>query len=320
MAAHLYAGYHGFMAAAMTASSASAPRFATLADRGVLALAGEDARPFVQGLISNDVDKLGPARVLYAALLTPQGKYLHDFILAECGGALLLDVERARAADLLRRLTLYRLRSKVTIEDRTQAMRVVVLPGEGAAPRFGLAREAGAARGFGGGAAFVDPRLPALGVRAIVPADLDDDAFLALGFAPGSSDDYERLRLEQGVPDGSRDILVDKSFLLESNFEELNGVDFDKGCYVGQELTSRTKFRGAVRRRLFKVAVDGPLPQPGTPILLGDREAGQMRSGQGARGLALLRLDLVDEARASGAPLVAGDARLTPAKPDWAAF
>ncbi|MSP83515.1 MAG: folate-binding protein [Alphaproteobacteria bacterium] len=287
-----------------------------LAQRGVLRISGEDARPFLQGLISNDVQRVAPGRAIYAALLTPQGKYLFDFLVAQAGDDLLLDVEAARAADLLRRLSLYRLRSKVVIADAGSSSRVFALLGDGVAERLGLAAE-GSARALADGVTFIDPRLARLGARALLPSAA---ALVALGFVAGTPADYDRHRLALGVPDGSRDILVDKSFLLESNVEELHGVDFDKGCYVGQELTARTKFRGVVRKRLFRVDVDGPLPDPGTPILLGDKEAGIMRSGADGVGLALLRLEIVDQASVSGEPLTAGASRLKPVKPDWVNF
>jgi hypothetical protein len=293
--------------------------FATLADRGVLLIAGEDARTFLQGLVSNDVRRLASDQAIYAALLTPQGKFLFDFLIAETADGLLLDVEAARRGDLVRRLSMYRLRANVRIGDPGSGWRVHALMGDGAAGRLGLAAREGVARAFAGGVAFVDPRLGRLGVRALLPEG-GEETIRAAGFVPATPADYERLRLALGVPDGSRDIQVDKSFLLESNAEELHGVDFDKGCYIGQELTARSKFRGVVRKRLFRVDVDGPLPAPGTTIVLGEKEAGVMRSGEGSVGLALLRLEIVDEAKAAGMPLTAGAARLTPVKPDWVNF
>ena len=286
-----------------------------LEDRGVLTITGEDRETFLQGLISNDVRKVAPGRAVYAALLTPQGKFLHDFFLARLGDALLLDCEGARRDDLRQRLSRYRLRSKVQIADATERFAVAVLTGADAAVVAGLPAEAGAAASFGGGVAFVDPRLPALGLRLILPRG-DAGAVLAkTGFPAGSAGDYDELRLRLGVPDGSRDLPVEKAFLLESGFDELNGVDWQKGCYVGQELTARTKYRGLVRRRLFPVAIAGPAPEPGTPVMLGDRHAGEMRSSRGGRGLALLRLEAVSAA--GGAALTAGEARLTPERPDW---
>jgi folate-binding protein YgfZ len=152
--------------------------------------------------------------------------------------------------------------------------------------------------------------LSGLGVRLIVPRDV---AMSALGFAPADESVYDRLRLSLGVPDGSRDLVIEKSILLEAGFDELNGIDWQKGCYVGQELTARTRYRGLIKKRLMPVAVDGPLPAPDSIILLGGVEAGEMRSGRDGIGLALLRLEAVEDGR----PLTAGDARLTPQRPEW---
>jgi folate-binding protein YgfZ len=291
--------------------------FVVLEDRSVIGVGGPDARTFLQGLISNDVNKVTPARAIYAALLTPQGKFLHDFFIAELDGRLLLDCETGRAADLLKRLTLYRLRSKVELTDLTLQLRVAAIIGDGAAAALGLGSDAGTAKAIGNGVGFVDPRLSAMGVRAVLPAASAVDTLIGFGLPAVTIEDYHRHRLALGVPDGSRDVAVDKSFLLESNFEELNAIDFNKGCYVGQELTARTKYRGVVRKRLFRVEVDGPLPLPGTPVMLGEKEAGTMRSGLEHVGIALLRLEDVEAASKSGQRLTAGEARLTPIKPDW---
>jgi folate-binding protein YgfZ len=292
-------------------------RYAPLPERGVLAVAGADARAFLQGLVSNDVHRATAERAIYAALLTPQGKYLFDFLIAQHQDTLLLDVERGRLNDLLRRLGLYRLRAKVTIADVSDRFAVAAAFGPGAPGALGLADAPGAARAFAGGVAFTDPRVSRLGARVVAPPSASAE-LESLGFAAADATDYDRLRLAQGVPDGSRDLVVEKSFLLENNFEELNGVDFDKGCYVGQELTARTKFRGVVRKRLYRVEVEGPLPAPGTPVMLGETQIGTMRTGRDRVGLAFLRLEAVAEA--AGAPLLAGAARLTPIKPDWARF
>lgn len=293
---------------------------ARLAERGLLTLAGEETRRFLQGLISNDVEKVSPARSIYAALLSPQGKFLHDFFLVQWQDGLILDCEAERRADLTRRLTLYRLRSKVQIADASAGLCVRVAWGDGAAERLGLPAEPGASAAFAGGMAVVDPRLPELGVRLVGEDAALSAALEARGFRSADPLDYHRRRLALGVPDGSRDLPVDKAFLLENNFEELNGVDFGKGCYVGQELTARTKYRGLVRKRLFRVDGDGPLPPAGTPVMMGDREAGILYSGLGAQGLALLRLEPIQEAAESGAPLTAGATRLVPVKPAYARF
>lgn len=180
--------------------------------------------------------------------------------------------------------------------------------------------EPGRARAFAGGLAYVDPRLAAAGARAIVPAEGAASALEAAGFAAAPRTDYDRLRLSLGLPDGSRDLLVEKSILLENGFAELNGVDWDKGCYMGQELTARTRYRGLVKKRLMPVRIQGPAPAPGTPLLLGDKDAGEMRSASGDLGLALIRLEALEEAAASGTALTAGAARVTPIKPDWLAL
>ena len=278
-----------------------------LDDRGVILVEGADTEAFLQGLVTNDVARLGPDNALYAGLLTPQGKYLHDFFLSRLGATVAIDCERARMADLMRRLTLYRLRAKVSLEDATDRYAVAAIFGTGT-PRIETA------------SVHVDPRLEALGWRALMPRD-DAAAELArAGMTVGAAADYDLMRLRLGVPDGSRDILVEKSFLLEANFEELNGVDFDKGCYVGQENTTRQKRRGAVRKRLMRVDIDGAAPPPDAAITLADKPAGTMRSSGGGTGIALLRLEYVARARESGEPLRASEARLTPVKPDWARY
>jgi len=291
--------------------------YALLEDRGVLEIGGTDRREFLQGLISNDTRKLSPSRALYAAFLTPQGKYLHDFFLAEVGEAIYLDGERARLSDLQRRLSLYKLRAKITLADISDRFVAAVAFGQDAVARLGLSGERGTAKPFANGIAYVDPRLDALGVRLIVPRSGATEALEAAGFTRTDPEAYDRVRLAQGVADGSRDLVIEKTILLEAGFDELNGVDWEKGCYIGQELTARTKYRGLIKKRLLPVTVDGPLPEPGTMIKLGDNEAGEMRSGRGDHGLALLRLDAVDEAAKTGAALVAGGARITPMKPGW---
>lgn len=290
--------------------------FALLPSRGLLAVSGADARTFLQGLVSNDVEKVRTDRAIYAALLTPQGKYLHDFFMAEENDRLLVDGEAQRLDDLLRRLTLYRLRAKVAIEREPRHV-VAALWGETALARLGLPGEAGRATPFAKGLAYVDPRLAALGARAILPAESASDSLEKAGFTRADVDAYDRHRLAIGVPDGSRDLEVEKSILLESNFEELHGVDFGKGCYIGQELTARTKYRGLVKKRLFPVLLDGPAPAPGTPVTLDGQDAGDMRSAADGRGIALLRLECVEDALKSDRALVSGGARLRPIRPAW---
>jgi folate-binding protein YgfZ len=279
-------------------------RCTILDDRGVVRVGGDDARSFLQGLISNDVAALQPDHALYAALLTPQGKYLFDFILYDRGDHLLLDAERDRLADLVRRLSMYRLRAKVTIEDASEELAVLAV-----FDRRPLPAQALAAPGV-----VVDPRLTELGLRLVLPRESVSSFVAEHHLERVDAGQYDRLRIALGVPDGSRDLVVDRSLLMESGFEELHGVSFTKGCFVGQELTARTKHRGLVKKRLLPVRVDGPLPAPGTPVTRGGKEAGEVRSSAGNLAMALLRLDQLAETEE---PLLAGEAILAPAPPPW---
>ncbi|MBV9859527.1 MAG: folate-binding protein YgfZ [Alphaproteobacteria bacterium] len=268
--------------------------FVALPQRGILAVGGPDRRSFLQGLVSNDVEKVSAEQARYAALLTAQGRYLHDFIMIELDEAILLDAEAARLSDLKRRLSIYRLRARVTLEQRPE-LAVVAVFGEGTLAALGLAAEPGQARPFAEGAALVDPRHAALGARIVAGRDSAERALAEAGLAVGEFADWDRLRLSLGVPDGSRDLVPEKSILLESGFDELNGIDWQKGCYIGQELTARTKYRGLVKKRLMPVRIDGPLPAPGAILTLNGQEAGEMRSNRGDIGLALLRIDRLGE-------------------------
>jgi hypothetical protein len=283
--------------------------FVLLDDRGILAVSGPDHRPFLQGLVSNDVDKVSSTAARYAALLTAQGKYLHDFMMVEAGESILLDAEAARLGDLKRRLSIYRLRAKASLDERPDLCVAAVF----GADALGLTNEPGAARSFGSGLAFVDPRLAALGARAILPRAGARASLADAGIAEAGFDSYDRLRLSLGIPDGSRDLILEKSILLEAGFDELNGVDWQKGCYVGQELTARTKYRGLIKKRLMPVEIDGPTPLPGTIVTMDGREVGEMRSSRDGLGLALLRIEPVHE----GKRLIAGESSLVPVRPTW---
>jgi len=275
-----------------------------LSGRGVLRIAGEEARSFLQNLVTNNVDKAGPAEAVYSALLTPQGKFLFDFFIVEepgGGGALLLDCDGARAGDLAKRLGMYKLRAKVTIEDMSEALGVVAFWHEDASP-------------MAEGPGFADPRLPGMGRRAILPEGEIGSAIKAAGAKAASEDAWHRLRIRLGIGDAAKDFEPDRTFPLEVNFDELNGIDFHKGCYIGQEVTSRTKRRGSVRKRLLPVHVEGDMPAPGSPIKGGAREVGTLLStdAETERALALIRLDLV---RAS--VLEAETAEIRPEIPAW---
>ena len=266
----------------------------SLDDRGVLLLTGSDRVAFLQGLLSNDLTQVNAGNSIYATLLTPQGKFLHDLFVSELGEAVVLDVDRARRNDLLARLRRYRLRAKVEITDLTDEMVVLALVG-------GSPAVAGSTEGYQGGLAVVDPRSAALGGRLVVPRALRD-------MATASRALYDRLRLDLGVPDAAQDLVVEKSSLLENNLDVFNAISWTKGCYVGQEVIARTRYRGLVRRRLRPVQVDGPLPPPGTPVCCGGQEVGELRSGCGSVALALLPLEVPEG-------LTAGGITLTPFSP-----
>jgi hypothetical protein len=280
--------------------------------RGVLDIGGPDRTDFLQGLISNDVTKVTRNVAVYAALLTAQGRFLHDLFLVAHGDAFLLDGEVARLPDLLRRLTLYKLRSRVTLANVSNAFAVAAVFGDGALAALNLPGDAGAVAPFAGGMAFVDPRLPALGARLILPRE-NLGTLTERGFVQTDAADYDRLRLSLGVPDGSRDLVPEKALLMESGFDTLNGIDWNKGCYIGQEITARMKYRALVKKQLMPVTVSGPLPEPGTAIMAGDEEVGELRSGRDGAALALLRLDAVEKA-----PLRAGAAVISVVRPSTA--
>ena len=281
-------------------------------------ISGPDARSFLQGLISNDINKVSPSRAIYAPFLTPQGRYLHDFFVAEVGGAFAVDCEAGRLDDLKRRLTMFKLRSKVEITDESERFLVAVIP-EGVSG-FDLGAAAGSAKEWEGGTVFVDPRLTAAGLRTILPRESAEATLKSAELVPGSHADYERKRITLGLPDGSRDMPVEKAIVLENGLDELNGIDWDKGCYLGQELTARTKHRGLVRKRLLPVSIEGPVPPPGTKIMAGEKEAGEMHTAVDGAGLAMLRLEFLGGMESASGAFTAGAARITPHKPDWAAF
>jgi folate-binding protein YgfZ len=265
-----------------------------LPDRALLSLQGEEAAGFLNALVSNSVTGLERGRAAYAALLSPQGKFLHDFFVISDPhrAGLLLDVATDRLPDLQRRLTLYRLRAKVGIAP-VEGFRCYAMFGTGMPD-------------FVNPLLFPDPRLPALGWRLWQPADAPPPEPLADFGA------YEAHRIALGVPEGARDIEIDKGLLLENHFESLNGVDFKKGCYIGQELTARTKYRGLVKKQLYRVQAKQALPPAGTPIMANGQEVGLLRSGSGSIGLALLRLDAVSQ------DLAAAGVALMAQRPDYA--
>jgi folate-binding protein YgfZ len=268
-------------------------KLAALPERAVLAVTGEDRVAFLQGLVSNDVAEAQPGRAVWAALLTPQGKWLADFFILSDGERLLLDCEVAQLPMLRQRLARYRLRSRVSLDEADLGV-YVAWDGDPDIHEFP-------------GPIARDPRLPEAGWRILAARPPPTNA---------TATDWDLHRLTLGLPDGSRDMEPEKSVLLEAGFDELNGVSWTKGCYMGQELTARTKYRGLLKRRLVPVRIDGPPPEPGSPLSRDGREVGTMRSatanqGGAYQGMALVRLEALES------PLSSGDAIVTPMVPDW---
>jgi len=273
---------------------------AFLDDRGVIAISGPEAREFLQGLVTNDIASgLAPGVGLYTALLSPQGKILFDFLVTEGEGALLLDVARDASEALQKKLKMYRLRAKLEIEARPQLGVYVGLSGHSDNRVTPYADRA---------ISFADPRLPALGVRSIgARAEMPDNL--------AGPHQYHVMRLELGVPEAS-DFGFEKVFALDAGLEELNGVSFTKGCYIGQELTSRMKHRATARKRILAVTADALLPAPGTPVMRGGSEIGELTSSHGMRGFALVRLDRLDESKGE---IRAGEIVVALNRPAWLA-
>jgi len=282
---------------------------ALLPDRGVVRLTGADVKSFLNNLVTADLDGLSPQQARFAALLTPQGKIIADFIVVEAaeadGGGLFLDCPRPLAKALADRLRFYKLRAKITVEDQSDALGVLA-----------LWDEAGAVADHG----CPDPRLPALGARMILPAENAAAAAAEIGAELVDAAAYENHRIALGVPRGGADFIYSDAFPHETDMDQLGGVDFDKGCYIGQEVVSRMHHRGTARTRIVSVTYDGFPPEPGAPVEAGGKQVGTMGSGVEGRGLATLRLDRVADALAAGAPLVAGGVTLHPRRQDWARF
>jgi hypothetical protein len=255
-----------------------------LSDRAVISVSGPEARSFLQGLMTNDMTKLTPNKPLYAALLTPQGKILFDFLLSEVDDFIHLDCQAASADALLKRLTLYRLRARVELARRDD-LAVALNPENGAD----------------------DPRIPALGRRAVAAPQ-----------GPDASADYLAHRLELGVPEAG-DFGSDKAFALDAGLEELHGVSFHKGCYIGQELTARMKHRGTARKRLLPITSQNgsDLPPPGSEVRTGAVALGEITAVYGPRGFALIRVDRLGEA--GTAPARIGEQEVRIDKPAWLA-
>jgi len=287
---------------------------ALLPDRGVVKVAGDGARNFLHGLVTADILKLAPGTARFCALLTPQGKIIADFIVAQAqpaqsggsDGGFFLDIPRALGATLVERLNLYKLRAKILVEDLSETLGVLAAWDGAGSTKCGLC--------------YADPRLPALGLRAIMPPHRAAAAAAELGATLVDASEYEAHRIALGVPRGGVDFAYGDAFPHETDMDQLGGVDFTKGCYVGQEVVSRIEHRGTARTRAVPVRYDGATPEAGAAVMAGDRQLGTIGSAAGGHGVALLRLDRVDEAIAQGQKLSAGTMPIHLVKPDWARF
>ena len=281
---------------------------ALLPDRGVIKVIGDGARNFLHGLVTADMLKLTPGSARFCALLTPQGKIIADFFVVEAqpqdGGGFFLDVPRALVATLFERLSLYKLRAKVLIEDLSGIDGVLAIWDSASATKYGLC--------------YDDPRLPALGLRSMMPPHRAADAAAKLGAVLVAAEEYEAHRIALGIPRGGIDFAYGDAFPHETDMDQLGGVDFAKGCYVGQEVVSRIEHRGTARTRAVPIRYDGAAPPAGAAITAGGRQVGAMGSAMHGRGIALLRLDRVAEA--DGQTLDADGVAIHIVKPDWARF
>jgi tRNA-modifying protein YgfZ len=295
---------------------------ALLHERGVIKVVGDGARKFLHGLVTADVLNLKPGEAKFCALLSPQGKIIADFMVTEApasaGGGFFVDVERAQIAALIDKLNLYKLRAKLIVEDLSDVLGVLAAWNGSSPPALLPANEAGQAVGLGYG----DPRLPALGLRVMLPPHRAAAVAAALGAELADAAAYEAHRIALGIPRGGIDFAYGDAFPHEADMDQLGGVDFQKGCYVGQEVVSRMEHRGTARSRAVPIAYDGaaPAPERAAPVVAGDRTLGVMGSAAAGRGIAVLRLDRVADALSGGETLTAAGVVVRPIKPDWAKF
>jgi tRNA-modifying protein YgfZ len=279
---------------------------AFLSDRGVVKVSGEDARNFLNGLVTTDVTLLAPGLGRFGALLTPQGKITADFLITEApaghGGGFLIDCPRALAQGLADKLGFYKLRAKVAVENLSDSLGVLAAWDGDPKVTPDLA--------------FADPRKLALGWRILVPAELAQKVADLIGAELVDSAAYDAHRIASGVPRGGLDFIYGDAFPHETNMDRLHGVDFEKGCYVGQEVVSRMQHRGTARTRTVRIILEDFSPEPGMAILAGDKQVGTLGSTAGQNGLALIRIDRAADALAAGMPLTSGGLAIRIAEPD----
>lgn len=292
----------------------------TLLNRGYILLSGEDREAFLQGLLTNDISKIRQDQSIYALLLTPQGKYCYDLIISQINNeSWAIEGDADRLQELIKRLNLYKLRSQVTIAaDSEHCVVVLWSPHSGdtdnlVAEALSLPFHPGATQSSSLWIAMMDPRLMALGARLRIKRTQVDHLVDCLGVTLVDEAEYCYHRVTHGVPESAAELIVDKSIPLECGMDELNAIDWDKGCYVGQELTARTRYRGLVRKRLVPLTTMGAINH-GDPIMAGDAEVGSWYIRSRDCGLALVRLEALAK------PLTCGGVEVLPMVPHWMKF
>lgn len=280
---------------------------AILSCRDVFLVNGPEAGDFLQGLISNDLGLLDQGNAIHAALLSPQGKLLYEFFVSRnADNGFYIDCSRLHKPELIKRLQFYRLRAKVNIAEPDPALSVAALWGKTIdhLPAHLSVEKT-----------YPDPRLPEMGYRSLISRKKIDQLM-----EQADEDGYHRHRIALGVPDGSVDIATQNLFPHEANFDQLNGISFQKGCFIGQEVIARTEHRGLTRKRIVPVTTEGAVPVPGSDITLEGRVIGTLLSHSGNQALALIHLEKTGKALAQDRPVMAGEARLIPRLPGWAKF
>ncbi len=290
-------------------------KIALLPDRGVIRLTGQEATDFLQGIITNDMSLLDNQNAIHAALLSPQGKVLFAFFVIRQPNGFLLETDRAKAGDLVQRLKMYQLRAKLEITDVSAEYTCATYwtPHQATSdkpPVFDAAK---------GMISFPDPRLPELGLRILVSLT-NDWVTGESGARPTPHEEYHAHRVSLGVPEAGRDYELGDVFPHEALFDQLAGVCFKKGCFIGQEVVSRMQHRTTVRKRIVPVTATGPLPPTGAPVMAGEATIGKLGTTSKGRALAMIRLDRAAEAIAAGTPLASDGATLKIEIPPWATF
>lgn len=265
-----------------------------LENRSVFTVSGADAENFLQGLITNDIKKASEHKAIYALMLTPQGKFLYDFFILKINGKFFVDCATEKLAAIIKKFSMYKLRSDVVIEDVSNKYEIVALIGDGVFDAVEH-KNAGDVKQFCKGAAYIDPRSDKIYARSFIEKENDYQSFKAYNFEKGTSEQHEEVRINSCIPSGDYDMQSEKSFPLDFAIDKLNGIDYQKGCYVGQEVTARVHHRGKVRKKLYLIEGKSSLPAHGNDVLAGSSKAGIILSSCDNIGLALLQTETVEK-------------------------